>query len=72
MNRRISIFLIIVAIWASTGLSQTDINQKFEHLDIKTVGLKDVIDLFGEPEGYSWNRQPLHIIRFFSLNNHMR
>ena len=54
MNRKIVFFLIMVSIWASTGLSQTDINQKLERLDLKTSGLKEIVKLFGEPEKYLW------------------
>ena len=58
MNRRIFFFLIIVAIWTTTGFSQTDINQKIDRLDFKNAGLEDIIKLFGEPRDYNWNRKP--------------
>ena len=59
MNCGIISFLVMIITTVSIGFSQADINQKLERLDLKTAKLNDVIKLFGEPESYAWNRQPV-------------
>ncbi len=57
MNRKITVVLIMVIVPMSAGFFQTDINQKLEQLDLKSASIKEVIELFGEPEKYLWGQK---------------
>ena len=57
MNRKITVVLIMVIVPMSAGFFQTDINQKLEQLDLKSASIKEVIELFGEPERYIWGQE---------------